>query len=175
VVEVRVVVVRSARNAVGEARQNGLVEGLLEGGWSMTVASTAVLLRLAPAMWEQVDAAASREGRSVGLLVADALRRALPEAAPTDPRMANLTTRTGRYVELDNDVLVQVAAVASRLGSSVDQVIEDSVGRDLAARILEPLLAESDRTSPELSEAEALELAYRELDAVRGRSDPRRR
>lgn len=141
----------------------------------MTVASTAVLLQLAPVVWEEVDAAASREGRSVGLLVADAVRRALSNGAPVVPRRADGTVRTGRYIELDNDVLGEAAAVASRLGCTVDQVVEDVVRRDLAARLLEPLLAGNDRKGPELSEAEALELAYRELDAVRGRSDTPRR
>ncbi|WP_420120552.1 hypothetical protein [Nakamurella sp.] len=91
------------------------------------------------------------------------------------PRRADLTARTGRHVELDNDALGQAAAVASRLSCTVDQVIEDVVRRDLAARLLEPLLAGDGRNGPELSEAEALELAYRELDAVRGRSETPRR
>lgn len=141
----------------------------------MTVASTAVLLQLSPVVWEEVDAAAFQEGRPVGLLVADAVRRGLSEAAPVVPRRADVAARIGRSIELDNVVLGQAAAVASRLGCTVDQVIEDLVRRDLAARLLEPLLAESERRGPQLSEAEALELAYRELDAVRDRSDTPRR
>lgn len=141
----------------------------------MTVASTAVLLKLAPVVWEEADAAASREGQPVGLLVADAVRRGLSDGAVVVPRRSDPTARTGRHIELDNDVLGQAAAVASRLGCTVDQVIEDVVRRDLAARLLEPLLAGDDRNGPELSEAEALELAYRELDAVRGRSETPRR
>jgi hypothetical protein len=62
-----------------------------------------------------------------------------------------------------------------RLGSSADLVIKDSVRRDLAARLPWPLLAASDRTSPELSEAEALGLAHGELDAVRTRTETPRR
>jgi hypothetical protein len=76
---------------------------------------------------------------------------------------------------LDNDVLRQAAAVGSRLGCTVDQVIDDVVLRDLAARLLKPLLAGDGWNGPELSEAEALELAYRELDAVRGQSETPRR
>jgi hypothetical protein len=40
--------------------------GLLEEGWRMTVASTAVLLQLAPVVWEEVDVAASREASRWG-------------------------------------------------------------------------------------------------------------
>ena len=147
----------------------------MEGGWSVTVASTAVLLQLAPLVWEEVDAAVSREGQPVGPLVADAVRRGLSGGAVVVPRRPDLTARTGRHIELNNDVLGQAAAVASRLGCTVDQVIEDAVRRDLAARLLEPLLAGDGRNGPELCEGEALELAYRELDAVRRRREiPRR-
>lgn len=141
----------------------------------MTVASTAVLLQLAPVVWDEVDAAASREGRPVGLLVADVVRRGFSDAAPVVPRRADVTTRTGRSIELDNVVLGEAAAVASRLGCTVDQVDEDLVRRDLAARLLEPLLAESEQKGPQLSEAEALEFAYRELDSVRDRGETPRR
>lgn len=94
----------------------------------------------------------------MGPLVADAVRRGLSGGAAVVPRRADLTARTGQHIELDNDVLGQAAAVASRLGCTVDQVIEDAVRRDLAARLLEPLLPGDGRNGPELSEGEALEL-----------------
>ena len=141
----------------------------------MTVASTAVLLQLAPVVCDEVDAVASREVRPVGLLVADAVRRGLSDAVPVIPRRADETARTGRSIELDSVVLGEAAAFAARHGCTVDQVVEDSVRRDLAVRLLEPRLAQSGQKGPQLSEAEALELAYRELDAFRDQSDVTRR
>ncbi len=69
-------------------------------------------------------------------------------------------------VELDDAVLMSVDAVAEELGSSRDQVIEDSVRRGLAARALGDVLARV-RSCSDLTEEQASTAAYDEVKATR--------
>lgn len=74
--------------------------------------------------------------------------------------------RVGARVELDDEVLRTVDAVALRLGSSREAVLEDSVRRGLAARNLGEVLAQV-RARGDLGEDEASRVAYEEVRAVR--------
>lgn len=69
-------------------------------------------------------------------------------------------------VEIDAAVLRSVDEVAEQLGTSRDQVIEDSIRRGLAAQIMTEVLAEV-RANSDLTEEEADELAQAEVRAVR--------
>lgn len=69
-------------------------------------------------------------------------------------------------VELDAELLITVDAVAGRLGIARDEVIEDSIRRGLAARVLGDLLARV-RARSDLTEDQAAQLAYEELKAAR--------
>ena len=69
-------------------------------------------------------------------------------------------------VELDAAVLRSVDAVAEQLGSSRDQVIEDSVRRGLASRTLGDVLARV-RGRSDLTEEQVTEVAYGEVKAAR--------
>ncbi len=71
-------------------------------------------------------------------------------------------------VQIDAAVLERVDSVAAALGSSRDQVIENSVRRSLASRALRDLLTKIRATSEgRLSEPAATALAYDELKAAR--------
>ncbi len=69
-------------------------------------------------------------------------------------------------VELDAALLTTVDAVAERLGIARDAVIEDSIRRGLAARVLGDVLTRT-RDRSGLSEEDAAELAYNELKMAR--------
>ncbi|MCA1706909.1 MAG: hypothetical protein LC808_28060 [Actinobacteria bacterium] len=69
-------------------------------------------------------------------------------------------------VELDAALLTTVDAVAERLGIARDAVIEDSIRRGLAARVLGDVLTRT-RDRSGLSEEDAAELAYNELKMTR--------
>ncbi len=70
-------------------------------------------------------------------------------------------------VQIDTAVLERVDSVAAALGSSRDQVIENSVWRSLASRALRDLLTKIRSTSEgRLSEPAATALAYDELKAA---------
>jgi predicted transcriptional regulator len=72
-------------------------------------------------------------------------------------------------VRLDDDVLRQLDAAAGRLGRSRDDLIEDSIRRDLAGQLLTSVFAAVDQSgSTELTEQEALAIGYDELDEARG-------
>ncbi|WP_143028739.1 hypothetical protein [Quadrisphaera sp. DSM 44207] len=75
-------------------------------------------------------------------------------------------TKVGARVELDAAVLRSVDEVAEQLGTSRDQVIEDSIRRSLATRLLTDVLA-AVRANSDLSEEQASELARDEVKAVR--------
>ena len=72
-------------------------------------------------------------------------------------------------VRLDDVVLQQLDAAAGRLGRSRDDLIEDSIRRDLAGQLLTSVFAAVDQSgSTDLTEQEALAIAYDELDEARG-------
>ena len=72
-------------------------------------------------------------------------------------------------LRLDDDVLRQLDAAAGRLGRSRDDLIEDSIRRDLAGQLLTSVFAAVDQSgSTELTEQEALAIGYDELDEARG-------
>lgn len=72
-------------------------------------------------------------------------------------------------VRLDDDVLRQLDAAAGRLGRSRDDLIEDSIRRDLAGQLLTSVFAAVDQSgSTELTEQEARAIGYDELDEARG-------
>ncbi len=75
--------------------------------------------------------------------------------------------RVDARVALDDEVLRTVDAVAERVGSSREAVLEDSVRRGLAARTLGEVLAQV-RARGNLGADEALRLAYEEVRAARG-------
>lgn len=69
-------------------------------------------------------------------------------------------------VELDASLLTTVDAVAERMGIARDAVIEDSIRRGLAARVLGDVLTRvRDRSG--LDEDDAADLAYSELKMAR--------
>lgn len=69
-------------------------------------------------------------------------------------------------VELDAALLTTVDAVATRLGIARDAVIEDSIRRGLAARVLGDVLARV-RERSDLSEDDATATAYEEVRRAR--------
>ena len=72
-------------------------------------------------------------------------------------------------VRLDDDVLRQLDVAAGRLGRSRDDLIEDSIRRDLAGQLLTSVFGAVDQSgSTDLTEQEALAIAYDELDEARG-------
>lgn len=74
--------------------------------------------------------------------------------------------RVGAALELDDELLRNVDAIATRAGTSRAAVLEDSVRRGLAARALGEVLA-SVRARGGLSEDMAAEIAYQELRGAR--------
>lgn len=83
-----------------------------------------------------------------------------------------IVARVGTRVELDDSLLARIDDLARRLGSSREQLIEDSIRREVAARTLEGIFERS-RSADDIAEEEATALAYRELDAMRAeRDDP---
>jgi len=78
-------------------------------------------------------------------------------------------TKVDAQVELDAALLTTVDAVAERLGIARDAVIEDSIRRGLAARVLGDVLTRA-RDRSGLSEEDAAELAYNELKMARAAS-----
>lgn len=77
--------------------------------------------------------------------------------------MAKIDTR----VQLDAAVLACVDAAANRLGRSRDEMIEDSVRRDLAGQLISGIVKNRPTDVPELSDDQAAELVYDELDKAR--------
>lgn len=77
-----------------------------------------------------------------------------------------VVARVDARVELDDEVLRTVDAVAQQLGSSREAVLEDSVRRGLAGRTLGEVLAQV-RGRGDLAEDEASQVAYEEVRAVR--------
>ena len=72
-------------------------------------------------------------------------------------------------VRLDDVVLRQLDAAAGRLGRSRDDLIEDSIRRDLAGQLLTSVFAAADQSgSTDLTERDALAIAYNALDEARG-------
>ena len=70
-------------------------------------------------------------------------------------------------VMLSAAVLRSVDAAAERLGSSREQVLEDSVRRGLAAREIGEVLVRVRAGSDRLTSDEASEIAYSEVKAAR--------
>jgi metal-responsive CopG/Arc/MetJ family transcriptional regulator len=73
-------------------------------------------------------------------------------------------------VELDAALLTAVDALAGRLGLARNEVIEDSIRRGLAARVLGDVIS-GVRDRSDLTEERATEIAYHEVKAAR--ADPR--
>jgi hypothetical protein len=67
-------------------------------------------------------------------------------------------TRVGTQVQLD--------AMARQLGRSRDELIEDSLRREVAGRLLERMVART-QAGNELTADQTAALAYSELDAMR--------
>jgi hypothetical protein len=69
-------------------------------------------------------------------------------------------------VELDAALLTAVDALAGRVGLARNDVIEDSIRRGLAARVLGDLIS-SVRDRSDLTEEGATDIAYNEVKAAR--------
>ena len=74
--------------------------------------------------------------------------------------------RVGAALQLDDELLRNVDAIATRAGTSREAVLEDSVRRGQAARALGEVLA-SVRARGGLSEDASAEIAYQELRDAR--------
>lgn len=74
--------------------------------------------------------------------------------------------RVDAALELDDELLRNVDAIATRAGTSREGVLEDSVRRGLAARALGEVLA-GVRARGGLSEDVSAKVAYRELREAR--------
>ena len=74
--------------------------------------------------------------------------------------------RVASAVQLDDELLRSVDAIATRAGTSREAVLEDSVRRGLAARALGEVLA-GVRARCGLSEDASAEIAYQELRDAR--------
>jgi predicted transcriptional regulator len=74
--------------------------------------------------------------------------------------------RVDTALELDDELLRNVDAIATRAGTSREAVLEDSVRRGLAARALGEVLA-GVRARGGLSEDASAEIAYQELRGAR--------
>ena len=79
-------------------------------------------------------------------------------------------TRVGTRVELDDALLGRIDDLARQLGSTRDQLIEESLRREVAGRLLEHVFEGPDRGGDITSE-DAEAIAYRELDAMRAERD----
>jgi plasmid stability protein len=69
-------------------------------------------------------------------------------------------------VYVDEDVLREIRVSAARRGRSVSELVEDALRRSTLSGLIEGIRSRSD-----LSEEEALELAYSELHAMRRERD----
>ena len=69
-------------------------------------------------------------------------------------------------VYLEEDMLREIRVAAARRGRSVSELVEDALRRSMLSGLIESVRSRSD-----LSEEEALELAYSELHAMRRESD----
>lgn len=76
-------------------------------------------------------------------------------------------TKIDTQVQLDAAVLARVDAAAERLGRSRDEMIEDSVRRDLAGQLLGGIFKNRPADAPELDDQQVTELVYDELDQAR--------
>lgn len=74
--------------------------------------------------------------------------------------------RVGAALQLDDELLRNVDAIATRAGTSREAVLEDSVRRGLAAMALGEILANV-RARAALTEDAAADTAYQELRAAR--------
>jgi predicted transcriptional regulator len=74
--------------------------------------------------------------------------------------------RVGAALQLDDELLRNVDAIATRAGTSREAVLEDSIRRGLAARALGEVLA-GVRARGGLSEDASSEIAYQELREAR--------
>lgn len=85
-------------------------------------------------------------------------------------------SKIGATVEIDSVLWQRLEAVANRSGRTRDELIEDSVRRALAGRVIAGIFAQAAATS-DLDEFQADALAYGELDAARAarRADPAQR
>ena len=97
--------------------------------------------------------------------------RGADSARGSDPKvMRNVEVmdvpKIDAQVELDAELLTTVDAVAGRLGVARDEVIEDSIRRGLAARVLGDVLTRV-RERSDLSEQQAVQAAYDEVKATR--------
>jgi predicted transcriptional regulator len=81
-----------------------------------------------------------------------------------------IVTRVGTQVQLDDALLGRIDELAHQLGRSRDELIEDSLRREVAGRLLERVFART-RGGDELTAEQAAELAYSELDAMRAEPD----
>jgi predicted transcriptional regulator len=81
--------------------------------------------------------------------------------------------RTGAALELDDELLRNVDAIATRAGTSRAAVLEDSVRRGLAARALGEVLA-GVRARGGLVEDSSADIAYGELRGARAARRPLR-
>lgn len=72
--------------------------------------------------------------------------------------------KTTVYVE--EDVLREIRVTAARRGCTVSELVEDALRRSTLSGLIESVRSRSD-----LSEEEALELAYSELHAMRREQD----
>lgn len=70
-------------------------------------------------------------------------------------------------VQLDAAVLASIDVTAKRLGRSRDELIEDSVRRDLAGRLFAGIVSRRPRDAPELDDDETAALVYGEVDGAR--------
>lgn len=79
-------------------------------------------------------------------------------------------TRVGTQVQLDDALLGRIDDLARQLGRSRDELIEDSLRREVAGRSLERVFARTSEGN-ELTSDQAAVIAYTELDALRAEQD----
>lgn len=70
-------------------------------------------------------------------------------------------------VQLDAAVLASIDVTAKRLGRSRDELIEDSVRRDLAGRLFAGISDRRPSDAPELDDEQTAALVYGEVDGAR--------
>lgn len=76
-------------------------------------------------------------------------------------------TKVAAQVQVDDSVLASIDATAQRFGRSRDEVIEDSVRRDLAGRLLGGLFSLTPVDREPLTDEDVAALVYDEIRHTR--------
>lgn len=131
------------------------------------MSTTTTEVRLQPEVWELVDATAAEQGQSVTAYIDGTLRRLPPTAAAVDLLKSVDVAGLVRKVAIDQALFDPLLDQAARVGGTPAAIIADAVRRDVAARLLRPVLAEIDASGPDLDPDAADDLVYSESRAAR--------